>query len=65
MQYAALMACALLMIPAVAFADNGTNQNQASVQQAYLNAALARATCQASYETGSISTSIFDISNIV
>jgi hypothetical protein len=64
MQYAALVACALLVIPAVAFADNGSNQNQASVQQSYLNAALARATCQANYDTGSISAAISDISNI-
>jgi len=64
MQYAALVACALLIIPAAAFADNGSTQNQASVQQSYLNAALARVTCQANYETGSISDAISDISNI-
>jgi hypothetical protein len=62
MQYSALVACALLIIPAAAFADNGSTQ--ASVQQSYLNAMLARATCQANAETGYIGTAISDISNI-
>ncbi len=65
MQYLALVACALLIIPAAAFADSVSNsQNKASVQQSYLNAVLARSTCQTNYETGSISTAISDISNI-
>jgi hypothetical protein len=65
MQYAALVACALLIIPAAVFADSGSNQqNQVSVQQSYLNAVLARATCQANYETGSISAAISDIQKI-
>jgi hypothetical protein len=64
MQYTALVACALLMIPAAAFADNGSTQNQASEQQSYLNAMLARTTCQANFATGFISTAISDIPNI-
>jgi len=65
MQYAALVACALLVIPAAVFADSGSNQqNQVSVQQSYLNAVLARATCQTNFETGSISAAISDIQKI-
>jgi len=65
MQYAALMACALLIVPAAAFADSGYNQqNQMLVEQSYLNAVLARTTCQANLETGSISAAISDIQNI-
>ncbi len=63
MQYVALMSCALLIIPAAAFATNGSNQ-QSSIQQSYISAVLAQATCQANYETGSISAAISDISNI-
>jgi len=62
MQYSALVACALLIIPAAAFADNSSTQ--ASVQQSSLNAMLARATCQANAETGYISDAISDISDI-
>jgi hypothetical protein len=62
MQYAALVACALLIIPAAAFADN--DYTQASTQQSYLNAMLARTTCQANDETSYISTAISDIPNI-
>ena len=62
MQFSALVACALLIIPAAAFADNGSTQ--ASVQQSYLNAMLARVTCQANAETGYIGDAISDISNI-
>src|SRR2546426_2564644 len=65
MQYAALMACALLIVPAAAFADSGYNQqNQMPVEQSYMNAVLARTTCQANLETGSISAAISDIQSI-
>src|SRR5438445_473961 len=65
MQYAALAACVLLIFPAAAFADSGYNQqNQMLVEQSYLNAALARTTCQANLETGSISAAISDIQSI-
>lgn len=64
-QYLALVSCALLIIPAAAFADSSSNQqDKASVEQSYLNAVLARATCQANYETGSIGIAISDIPNI-
>jgi len=62
MQYSALVACALLIIPAAAFADNSSTRD--SMQQSYLNAMLARATCQANAETGYIGAAISDISNI-
>src|SRR5256885_8302373 len=62
MQYSALVACALLIIPAAAFADNSSTRD--SMQQSYLNAILARATCQANAETGYIGAAISDISNI-
>lgn len=62
MQYSALVACALLIIPATAFADNSSTQ--ASIQQSSLNAMLARVTCQANAETGYIGAAISDISNI-
>ena len=65
MQYAALMACALLIVPAAAFAESGYNQqNQMLVEQSYLNAVLARTTCQPNLETGSISAAISDIQKI-
>ena len=62
MQYSALVACALLIIPAAAFADNSSTRD--SIQQASLNAMLARVTCQANAETGYIGAAISDISNI-
>jgi hypothetical protein len=64
MQYAALVACALLIIPASALADNSSTQNQSSIQESYTNAILARVTCQASLDTGVISATISDIPNI-
>ena len=65
MQYAALMACALLIVPAAAFADSGYNQqNQMPVEQSYMNAVLARTTCQANLETGSASAAISDMQSI-
>src|SRR5437899_8655265 len=66
MQYAALVACALLIIPAAAFAQTGSDQqNQAtSGQQSYLNAMLARVTCQTNFETGTVSAAISDIPNM-
>ena len=56
LQYAALMACALLIVPAAVFAQTPTlQQNQAAtVQQSYMNATLAHLTCQANYLTGYI-----------
>ncbi len=59
-QSTALVACALLIIPAAAFADNYSN----TVQQSYMDAMFSRATCQANDETGYISDAISDISNI-
>lgn len=66
MQYAALMACALLVIPAAAFAQTSiTQQNQAAtVQQDSMNAILAQVTCQANYLTGYIGDAISVIPNI-
>ncbi|MGC1708899.1 MAG: hypothetical protein WA799_03755 [Nitrosotalea sp.] len=65
MQYAALMACALLIIPAAAFAQTATTQSgAATVQQDSMNAALAQVTCQANYLTGYIGDAISVIPNI-
>jgi hypothetical protein len=66
MQYTALVACALLIIPAAAFAQTGSGQqNQVTLgQQSYLNAMLARVTCQTNFETGIVSAAISDIPNI-
>jgi len=53
-QYAALIACAMLILPAAAFADNtsGSGNNTQKVNPQYLQAALASATCQVSLTTG-------------
>lgn len=66
LQYAALMACALLIAPAAAFAQTPTlQQNQAAtVQQGYMNATLAQLTCQANYLTGYIGDATSAIPNI-
>jgi len=66
MQYAALVACALLIVPASAFAQTGSDQqNQAtSDQQSYLNIMLARVTCEANFETSVVSAAISEIPNI-
>lgn len=64
MQYAALVACALLVIPAAVFADSSNQQNQMSGPQSYLNVVLARVTCQENFATGTISTAVSDIQNI-
>lgn len=66
MQYAALIACALLIIPAAAFAQTPiTQQSQAAtVQQDSMNANLAQVTCQANYLTGYIGDAISVIPNI-
>ena len=66
MQYAALMACALLIIPAAAFAQTPITQQSeaATVQQDSMNATLAQVTCQANYLTGYIGDAISVIPNI-
>lgn len=66
MQYVSLMACALLIIPAAAFAQTPiTQQSQAAaVQQDSMNATLAQVTCQANYLTGYIGDAISVIPNI-
>lgn len=66
MQYAALMACALLIIPAAAFAQTPIMQQSgaAIVQQDSMNATLAQVTCQANYLTGYIGDAISVIPNI-
>jgi len=65
MQYLALAACALLIIPASAFAQTSSvQQNQTTGQDAYLNATLARITCEANFDTGYANTVINDITNI-
>lgn len=66
LQYAALVACALLIIPAYAFADNSGQQNmqRGANQQANLNAQLAGITCEVSLVTSSITIAESDISNM-
>lgn len=66
MQYVAVMACALLIIPAAAFAQTPTPQKAeaAVVQQDNMNATLAQVTCQANYFTGYIGDAITVIPNI-
>lgn len=53
-QFTALIACAMLILPAAAFADNtsGPGNNTPKVNPQYLQAALASATCQVSLTTG-------------
>jgi hypothetical protein len=65
-QYASLMACALLIIPAAAFAQTPITQQSeaATVQQDSMNATLAQVTCQANYLTGYIGDAISVIPNI-
>ncbi len=65
-QYAAVMACVLLIIPAVASAQTPTRQQTeiATVQQDSMNATLAQVTCQANYITGYINDTITVIPNI-
>jgi hypothetical protein len=59
------MACALLIIPAAAFAQTPIVQSgAATVQQDSMNANLAQVTCQANYLTGYIGDAITVIPNI-
>ncbi|MDE1867325.1 MAG: hypothetical protein KGI08_06420, partial [Thaumarchaeota archaeon] len=55
--------CALLLIPAVAFAQTST-QSTTTVQQSYMNATLAQVTCKANYLTGYIGDAISVIPTI-
>ena len=67
MQYVALMACALLIIPVAAYAQTPTTTQQtkaATVQQAYMNATLAQITCQTNYLTGYITDATNVLPNI-
>lgn len=49
-QYVALFACAMLVLPATAFADQGTHTKTGNTQ--YMQAELAQLTCQTNYTTG-------------
>ena len=66
LQYTALVAFAMLIIPAYAFADDSGQQNmrRGADQQANLNADLARITCTVNLVTSSITTAESDISNM-
>ena len=65
-QYAALVAFAMLIVPAYAFADDSGQQNVqgGANQQANLNVQLARITCTVNLSTSSITTAESDISNM-